>query len=548
MRESKSRTVKSDMWANMDRQDSSSAGALVICDLCAEDVEDYMYNPCKHVFCWPCITKYRATPSFSENKCPTCYFNQPLQLVSVNRTGQLHLNESAVKRCFLECDDRPVYVISVIGKRRTGKSLLMNCFMRALRNMEKKIYDLGEDEPLNGFPWRFGTDIVTEGIWIWGKPFLLENNGEKMAIFLLDTEGTEDKAYHEMASMKLHVLTMMISSHLVYNVKGNLKETDINYLEIYCDPLENDPFHPFFELKFVDVLVRDRPDGEEKGEHFPTTYIKKEIQKLGRRDMKGVLNMVEERTVRCFLMPYPGNAIVEGERARLRDMNEDFKRCLKMYLLEVGERTQHCTSVMTCRKMAKKLEVCMEYVQNERYFLSPLELCNQLKIKAEMKADQEMERMKTEFQTFLKDQTQWRLPKQTSTLVTEKVLEILKTFHELPLLIRYDHHHHLLATLMKQLQEEGDKFCATHKKHLWHIGMKTAVHMGLAAAVTVAAPLLLPAAVPAAAAGGWFSSVGGWFAAAPAAPAATWEFAAGAVAGGGAMLQAGAAFVLRRFW
>ncbi|XP_077326055.1 RING finger protein 112-like isoform X2 [Lithobates pipiens] len=504
----------------MDSQDSSGAGSLVTCDLCADEVEDYIYNPCKHVFCWPCITRYRTTPSFSENKCPTCYFNQPLQLVSVDRKGKLHLNESAVKRCFLEWDDRPVYVISVIGKRRTGKSLLMNCFMRALRNMEKRVYDLSEDESVNGFPWRSGTDIVTEGIWIWGKPFLLEINGKKMAVFLLDTEGTEDKAYHEMASMKLHVLTMMISSHLMYNVKDNVKETDINYLEIYCDPLE-DPFHPFFELKYVDVLVRDRPDGEDTGAKFSTTYIKEEIQKFGTRDMKGVLNMVEERRVRCFLMPYPGNAIDEG--ARLRDMNEDFKRHLKMYLLEVGQRTEHCTSVMTCRKMAKKLEVCMEYVQNERNFSSPLELCKQLKIKAEMKANQEMERMKTEFQTFLRDQTQWRLPKQISTLVTEKVLEIIKTFHELPLLIRYDHHQHLLAKLMKELTEEGDKFCETHRNHLMHIGMKAAIHMGVAAAVAVTTPLLLPAAAPAAAAGGWFSSVGGWF-------------------------SAGAAFVLRRFW
>ncbi|XP_040202148.1 RING finger protein 112-like isoform X2 [Rana temporaria] len=479
----------------MNRQDSyrpSRTKTHHICDLCTEELKDYFYNPynnfCKHVLCQCCITKYQAILG---NKCPTCYFNK-----------------------------------------------------------EKRDHDLKEDEPLNGFRWGSGTDIVTEGIWIWGKPFLLENNGQKMAVFLLDTEGAENEAYHESASMKLHVLTMMISSHLVYNVKGNVQETDINYLEIYYDPLEDDPYYPFFELKYVDVLVRDRLEGEDVGVHFSTTYIKEEIQKLGRRNMKGVLNMVEEKTVRCFLMPYAGNAIIKGENARLRDMNEDFKKHLGMYLLEVVRRAQGCTSVMTCQKMAAKLKVCMEYVQNERYCSSPLELCNHLKIQTERKTADEMTRMKIEFQNVLRDQTWWRLPKQMSTLVTEKTTEIMKTFQELPLLIRYDHQELLLTTLKQQLKEEGDNFCATHKSGLMHTGVKAIVHVGLAAAVTAAAPLLLPAAAPAAAVG-WFSSVGGWFSAAPAAPAAAAtvsEFVLGAVAGGGAVLQAGAALVMRRIW
>ncbi|XP_018417424.1 PREDICTED: RING finger protein 112-like [Nanorana parkeri] len=163
----------------------------------------------------------------------------------------MQLEESAVQRCFLECEDRPVYVISVVGERRTGKSFLMNYLMRVLRSLEKtNVYNFGgENEALNGFPWRPGPVKVTQGIWVWGKPFLLENNGQKMAVFLLDTEGTKNTTFHEPASVKLLVLTMMISSHLVYNVKTNVKKTDIDYLEIYCDPMESDPFHPFFALK-----------------------------------------------------------------------------------------------------------------------------------------------------------------------------------------------------------------------------------------------------------------------------------------------------------
>ncbi|KAM5171838.1 uncharacterized protein ACMZJ9_004616 [Mantella aurantiaca] len=196
-------------------------------------------------------------------------------------------------------------------------------------------------------------------------------------------------------------------------------------------------------------------------------------------------------------------------------MDKDFQRSLRTYLLDVIGRTQNYNSSMTCRKIAAKLQVCMEYVQNERYFSSPLELCNRLKTKAEKKTETEMERLTMEFQKFLNNQTQWRLPNQMSTLVSKKLVEVIKTFKDLPLLTRCEYHQELVEKLLNQLDVEGDEFCATHKNNLKYTGLKTALKVGLGAAAAAAMPLLIPAAAPVAATGGWVPTIGGLFSSAP---------------------------------
>lgn len=46
------------------------------------------------------------------------------------------------------------------------------------------------DEPLVGFPWKKGSEGVTDGILIWSDVFLhTTENAEKLAIILVDTQG-----------------------------------------------------------------------------------------------------------------------------------------------------------------------------------------------------------------------------------------------------------------------------------------------------------------------------------------------------------------------
>lgn len=38
---------------------------------------------------------------------------------------------------------------------------------------------LNEDDTIEGFEWRNGTDVVTHGILIWSRPFIVKNRSNE---------------------------------------------------------------------------------------------------------------------------------------------------------------------------------------------------------------------------------------------------------------------------------------------------------------------------------------------------------------------------------
>ncbi|XP_040270767.1 RING finger protein 112-like isoform X5 [Bufo bufo] len=255
-----------------------------ICPLCNNETREPITISCGHIFCWTCYSEDRASMEKYGYSCPACINqkpDEPLQLVSVDESGLLVLQERVLYRCFLSrrIDKYPVYVISVIGERRTGKSFLMNYLIKALQSQETaKKFDLGaEDEILNGFTWKPGPDKVTLGIWIWSKPFILERNGQKVAVFLLDTEGSMDMEGDRKANIKMCMLNMLLSSHLVYNVNSSIKETDIDYLEIYCHGIGSDKR---YKLKYFDFLIRNWYDPKKCETNDAGSYINKETEEF----------------------------------------------------------------------------------------------------------------------------------------------------------------------------------------------------------------------------------------------------------------------------
>ena len=81
-------------------------------------------------------------------------------------------------------------MVSVAGAFRTGKSFILNFFLRYLRwrSQSPTTADdwLEMDPKLEGFSWRGGDDRDTNGILLWPEPFLLEDrHGEKVFAFQL---------------------------------------------------------------------------------------------------------------------------------------------------------------------------------------------------------------------------------------------------------------------------------------------------------------------------------------------------------------------------
>ena len=163
--------------------------------------------------------------------------------------------------------DAKVAVVSVVGAFRTGKSFLLDLFLRYLRagapagegddawllaggehregNVDAGSPDYvpaaagegggggGGDAPApapaqrtyTGFKWRAGNDRQTLGMWLWNRPFMLPlPSGERVAVLLMDTQGLFDTLTNQNLTAQIFGLSTLISSYQVYNVKERVGE------------------------------------------------------------------------------------------------------------------------------------------------------------------------------------------------------------------------------------------------------------------------------------------------------------------------------------
>ena len=140
------------------------------------------------------------------------------------------------------------------GNARKGKSFRQNEKLKYLQILEKETHkafgpsngaaqrpnlsdiqlyegntETGLFVPLeNGFAWGTGTKTITNGIWIWSRPFLLMNcDGTEIAVIVLDTEGLNASHGGTKFCAKLDAqilsMTALFSSVLVKNTIHFLK-------------------------------------------------------------------------------------------------------------------------------------------------------------------------------------------------------------------------------------------------------------------------------------------------------------------------------------
>lgn len=135
--------------------------------------------------------------------------------------------------------DRYVVVVSIAGALRQGKSFLLNFYLQYL-NAQYKRNDACQflDENLRKcFSWRGGCDTPdTIGILIWSEIFTHDyDNGEKVAIILMDTQGSFDCNSSVRDCSTIFAMSAMLSSVLCYNLMHNIREDDLQYLQLFTE-------------------------------------------------------------------------------------------------------------------------------------------------------------------------------------------------------------------------------------------------------------------------------------------------------------------------
>eukprot|EP00600_Ochromonadales_sp_CCMP1393_P009432 CAMPEP_0174971978 /NCGR_PEP_ID=MMETSP0004_2-20121128/10349_1 /TAXON_ID=420556 /ORGANISM="Ochromonas sp., Strain CCMP1393" /LENGTH=253 /DNA_ID=CAMNT_0016222101 /DNA_START=47 /DNA_END=806 /DNA_ORIENTATION=- len=168
---------------------------------------------------------------------------QPLQIIVTgdSETDYFRLREENLASIVGKIPDGcKVSIVSVVGAFRTGKSFLLNFFLRYLRCKtvdETSSWMVAEGDELSegnhnandgwnvidpelskkemSFAWRGGQERQTTGIWMWSEPFIRqtkETGGEDLAVLLMDTQGMFDNETTMTLTAQIFGLSTLVSS------------------------------------------------------------------------------------------------------------------------------------------------------------------------------------------------------------------------------------------------------------------------------------------------------------------------------------------------
>uniref|UniRef100_A0A8C1Q0Y5 Atlastin GTPase 1 n=1 Tax=Cyprinus carpio TaxID=7962 RepID=A0A8C1Q0Y5_CYPCA len=252
-----------------------------------------------------------------------------------------------------------------------------------LRYMYSQASDewLGDpDEPLTGFSWRGGSERETTGIQIWSQVFLVDKpDGSKVAVLLMDTQGTFDSQSTLRDSATVFALSTMISSMQVYNISQNVQEDDLQHLQLFTEygrlAMEETFLKPFQSMIF---LVRDWsfpyefPYGQEGGMKFLEKRLK--ISENQHEELQNVRKHIHScfTNISCFLMPHPGLKVATNPHfdGRLKEIDQEFINNLQVLVLwllcpknlDVKEING---SKITCRGLLEYFKAYIKIYQGE---------------------------------------------------------------------------------------------------------------------------------------------------------------------------------------
>ena len=158
--------------------------------------------------------------------------------------------------------DMKLCIVSVVGAFRTGKSFLLDLFLRFLRfkgelngaddlswlvaegdtlegNEESRAPDCvvkGKEGPRAGFKWRAGNKRMTVGMWLWSEPFVRRlKSGEEVAVLLMDTQGLFDTVTNQTLTAHIFGLSTLFSSYQVYNIKERVGEDALQNVALFSE-------------------------------------------------------------------------------------------------------------------------------------------------------------------------------------------------------------------------------------------------------------------------------------------------------------------------
>lgn len=249
-----------------------------------------------------------------------------------------HLDKEALEGVLSKekTKDKHIVVVSIAGAFRKGKSFLLDFLLRYLCAQGSTDWLGNRDVPLQGFPWRGGSERDTTGILVWSEVFPITlTNGEEVVVLLMDTQGAFDSQSTVKDCATVFALSTMISSVQVYNLSQNIQEDDLQHLQLFTEygrlAMEDSAHTPFQKLQF---LVRDwsfpydAPYGTEGGKQILDRRLQVGVSDKQHPELQSLRKHIRScfQEISCFLMPHPGLKVATNQHfdGRLSDIEPDF--------------------------------------------------------------------------------------------------------------------------------------------------------------------------------------------------------------------------------
>uniref|UniRef100_A0A8C3SR94 Atlastin GTPase 1 n=1 Tax=Chelydra serpentina TaxID=8475 RepID=A0A8C3SR94_CHESE len=234
------------------------------------------------------------------------------------------------------------------------------------------------NEPLTGFSWRGGSERETTGIQIWSELFLVDKpDGKKVAVLLMDTQGTFDSQSTLRDSATVFALSTMISSIQVYNLSQNVQEDDLQHLQVspWCSWRGWREGRKRGSLIF---LVRDWsfPYEFSYGADGGSEFLEKRLKVSGNQheELQNVRKHIHScfTNISCFLLPHPGLKVATNPNfdGKLKEIDDEFIKNLKVLIpwllssesLDVKEINGNN---ITCRGLVEYFKAYIKIYQGE---------------------------------------------------------------------------------------------------------------------------------------------------------------------------------------
>lgn len=317
---------------------------------------------------------------------------EAVKLISISEDGnEFKLNEdnldlivNAFKK--VETKNSRLAIVSVVGAFRTGKSFLLSSFLRYLTYCEangtdkpdEKVWltdgspylsggnpDIDQDAEEGAFTWKSGKERMTEGIWVYSKPFVRTlPSGERVSIMLMDTQGMFDMKTGKELTAAIFGLSTLLSSLEVYNIVKQIQEDKLEQLHYFTEfsraalkefnraeekkkdltgsTTESEEKHSAFQS--LQFLIRDWQNFEDEEDiegclaSMPAVLedsLNAEVEDEGTREqIKAAFDDIS-----CFLLPHPGKALTNKKYdGKIEDIDKDFLGLLDVYVRNVFEK------------------------------------------------------------------------------------------------------------------------------------------------------------------------------------------------------------------